>query len=169
MLGDASLPAPVGVGNNPHAFSLVWRSDFFCREHTPLRIEPEAGKSLEDGDKSASTKVRGIFDEDVRRLNFLDDPLELEPEPASVARQPCACASAGDVLAWESPADDINAPTPRVAVKRSHVIPDRESRQESITLSSKEDASAVGINLNSADGAPTQEEPSQDASSSPRK
>jgi hypothetical protein len=67
-------------------------------------------------------------------------------------------------LAWESPADNIDIPAPLLAVEASHVIPDWERVKDSVALSRKQDASAVGINLNSADGAPSKQLSAQDAS-----
>jgi hypothetical protein len=72
----------------------------------------------------------------------------------------CAVIGAG-----ESAANDIDASPPRLAVEGLHIVPDWESRQESVALSGEQDSAAVGIKLNSADGAPSKEFASQDASS----
>jgi hypothetical protein len=68
-------------------------------------------------------------------------------------------------LAWKSAANDIDVSAPRLAVEGLHIVPDWEPRQESVPLSGKQNSAAVGIKLNSADGAPSKEFASQDASS----
>lgn len=55
MLGLSSLPRVVGLGKDPHSFSDMRGAHRVRSQHTPLRIVPQAGKILEDGDKSAST------------------------------------------------------------------------------------------------------------------
>jgi len=72
-------------------------------------------------------------------------------------------------LAGESSADNIDVSAPLSAVETAHVIPDWERLKDSIALPGKQDASAVGIKLNSADGAPSKQLPSQDAASCPCK
>lgn len=157
------------MGHDPHALACLARSHVVCSEHTPARIKPQAGKVLQDGDKSASAKERGVFDEDVRRSDFADDAGELAPQTASSPGKTGAATCRTDVLAGESAADDIHASAPGIAVEGADVIPDRESPEEPVSLTGEQNAAAVGINLNSADGAPSKEEPSQDASSGPCK
>jgi hypothetical protein len=81
----------------------------------------------------------------------------------------CATSSAADVLARESAADDVDVASPLLAVEGAHVVPDGEPWQETVSLSGEQDVPAVGIKLNSADGAPSKEAASQDASSCPCK
>jgi hypothetical protein len=58
---------------------------------------------------------------------------------------------------------------PWLAVESSHVVPDWKSVKTSVGLSSKQHSAGVGIKFNSADGAPSKQFPSQDASSCPCK
>jgi len=97
--GDISFPAPVGVGSNPHALALMWGAEVGRAQHTPARIIPEAGKVLEDGDKSASTKVLGVFDERPLRLDLADDAGKLSPQSRAGAGESSARARSADVLA----------------------------------------------------------------------
>jgi hypothetical protein len=80
----------VGVGNNPHSLALMWGTEIGRAQHTPSRIIPEDGKILEDGDKSASAKVRGIFDERPLRLDLADDAGELCPQSRACAGESSA-------------------------------------------------------------------------------
>jgi hypothetical protein len=72
-------------------------------------------------------------------------------------------------LAGKSSADDIDRPAPSLAVEGSHVVPDWESAKASVSLSRKQDSARIGINLDSADGAPSKQSASQDAASCPCK
>jgi hypothetical protein len=157
------------VGHDPHALACLARSGVVCPEHTPARIEPQDGKVLQDGDKSASAKERGVFDEDVRRSDFADDAGELAPQTASSPGKTGAATCRTDVLAGESAADDIHCAPPSMSVKCSHVIPDWEAAKTSVSLASKQDSARIGINLDSADGAPSKQFSSQDAASCPCK
>lgn len=157
------MPVVVGVGNDPHSLPTMGGADVMSSEHTPSRIEPHCGKVFEDSDKSASTQVRGVFDKNVRRLNFVDDAGEMRPESALRAFDTPTLAGGADVLARESSRDDINVSTPRPSVEGPHIVPDRESLEYSVALPGKQDIAAVGINFNSANGAPSKEDPSKDA------
>jgi hypothetical protein len=70
-----------------------------------------------------------------------------------------------DILAGKASTDDVNFSSPGDTIKRSDVIPDRESWEISISLSCEQDLAAIGINFNSTDGAPAKEVPSQDSTS----
>ena len=59
----------------------------------------------------------------------------------------------------------MHSSCPGLAVEGSHVIPHREPWQQAVALAGKQHASGVGINFNSAHGAPSKEVPSQDAAS----
>jgi hypothetical protein len=74
-----------------------------------------------------------------------------------------------DVGAGKPSTDDIDAPGPWSAVEGSDVVPDGECWQHPVTLAGEQHAARVGINLDSADGAPSKEAPAQDAASCPCK
>jgi len=128
-------------------------------------MKPHAGKVLQDDDKPASTKVRRVLNEDVRRLDLLNDARELSPKTGSLAIEPGARSGAADVLAWEPSADDIDFAVPWLAVERPNVVPDREAIENAVALPGEQYRTAIGIKLDSADGAPAKEDSSQDATS----
>ncbi len=158
MLGEASFPAPVGVGSNdPHAVALVRRTDVPSSKHTPASIKPQVGKPREDDVEASSAKHRRVFGEDKRRPNLANDSEHLEPQAAALACQSSATPGAGDVLAGEASADNVDASRPRRAVEGSDVIPYREGLEHSVALSLSEHALAVLVDLDGADGAPSEQ------------
>lgn len=64
-------------------------------------------------------------------------------------------------MTGEAAADDVDEPAPRFAVESDNVIPDREGREDAIALSGEQNAAAVGINFDSADGHVAEEVPAQ--------
>lgn len=157
MLGEPSFPAPVGVGSNdPHAVSLVRRTDVMSSEHTPRRIKPQAGKPREDDVQSSSAEPGAVLGKDERRPHFANDTEHLEPESRSVSGETCSASSAGDVLAREAAGNNVNCSAPRHAVERADVIPDWEGLEVSVSLALSEHALAMGVDLDCADGAPAE-------------
>ena len=138
-------------------------------KHTPSRIVPHRGKITEDSGKSVSNKVRHVLHEDNSRSNLIDDSRHVAPETASSTIDASASTRNGYVLAGEPSGDDVDVASPGQPLKRSHVVPDRESRQESVPLPLEEAFSAPGIKFTSTDGAPAKEEPAQQAASRPCK
>jgi hypothetical protein len=96
-------------------------------------------------------------------LNFADDPCEVGPQAGTLAADSCSLSGGRYVLTGESPRNHINTSAPRSSVERRNVIPDWEGFKASVGLSGKQDFAGIGINFNSADGAPSKEFPSQDA------
>lgn len=71
----------VGVGTqDPHAVPAMPGSNLARAEHTPLRIEPEVGQSLEDTVEASRSEELGVFHEDECGSNFADHAEHLEPE-----------------------------------------------------------------------------------------
>jgi hypothetical protein len=91
------------------------------------------------------------------------------PQAASLALDSGPFSGAGNVLAREASGHDVNEASPWSAIECPHVVPYRESWKPSIALSGQQDAAGVGIKLDSADGAPAKQVPSQDAASCPCK
>jgi len=60
-------------------------------------------------------------------------------------------------------------PAPGLAVERAHVIPNGEPLEDPVALSGEQHAAREGIKLDSADGAPSQEDASQDSTACPCK
>src|SRR6185295_18017392 len=98
-----------------------------------------------------------------------NDASEVSPEPAARSGDPDAAASGADVLAGKAATDGIDVPAPGLAVEGTDVVPYRERFKQPIPLPGEQHASAKGIKLDSADGAPAQQAPSQDAASRPCK
>jgi hypothetical protein len=157
MLGEPSLPAPVGVGSNdPHSVPLVRRTDVMSSDHTPRRIKPQVGKPAEDDVQSSSAEPRGVLGKDERRANLANDAEHLEPESRAVSGETSAASRAGDVLAGEASRNNVNCSAPRRAVERADVVPDGEWIEVSVSLALSEHALTVGVDLDGADGAPTE-------------
>jgi hypothetical protein len=158
-----------GVGHNPHALALVGSAGVGSPQHTPARIEPQRGQVSENASEPASSESWGVLHERVPWSYLANDASELRPEPGALAVETGTLAGGTDVLAREAAADDIDVPTPGPAVEGADVVPDRERLEQSVALAGEQHASAVGINLDSADGAPAQQAPSQDAATCPCK
>lgn len=112
-------------------------ADVASSEHTPPRRIPHTGKVLEDGDKSASAKVRGVFREDKARPYLANDARVLAPEAATLSSEPGSCSGALDVLAGEPAADDVDVSSPRAPVERADIVPDGELGEETVSLASE--------------------------------
>lgn len=144
-------------------------ADVARSQHIPTRIKPERGQITEDDTEPARSEHWGVLHEDVGGSNLANDASELSPETAALAIDAGALARARDVLAREAAADDVDVPTPGLPIEGADVIPDGEGLEVPVSLPSEQHAPRVGINLDSADGAPAQQEPSQDAASCPCK
>jgi hypothetical protein len=165
MLGEPSFPAHVGVGSHdPHTVSSMRSADVVSSQHIPARIKPERGQVTEDDSEAARSEHWGVLHEHVGGSNLANDASEVAPEPTALALDAGAAPGARDVLAREPAADDVDVSAPGRAGEGADVIPDGERVELSVSLTREQDAPAVGINLDSADGAPSKEEPSQDAS-----
>jgi hypothetical protein len=134
-------------------------------QHTPLRIETQRGQVPENSTEPPNSEHWGVLHEDVTGSYLANDTSEFRPESGLLPVDAGAFAGAGDVLAGEAAGDDVDVAAPLVPVEGPDVVPDGELGQASVALSGEEYVSSVGINLNSADGAPSKEEPSQDAAS----
>jgi len=107
----------VGVGTEEEpSFADVRRSNGLCAVHPPLRIEPEAGKPLEDVAQSAGAEPGDVLKEDESCPAVADDVEDVVEQPSFVGG---ASAFAGEAvgLAGESSRHEIHLPTPRAAVE----------------------------------------------------
>jgi hypothetical protein len=157
---------PIRVGsNNPGSLAAMPSSHLVRPHNSPLRIETQLGKVSKDGPESPNREICDVLHEDVAWSHFANDAGHFLPEPAFLASNPSSVSDARDVIAGEAPRDDMDASGPWVPVEGPHIVPDGEVVKHSIPLAGKEDLAGVGINLNSADGAPSKEFASQDASS----
>jgi hypothetical protein len=160
---DASLA--LGVGQDPEALPPMRGTNIVRSQLTPFRVVPQRGQVPENSTKPPNSEHWRVLHERESWSYLANDASELRPQAASLSVDACSFAGCADVLAGEPAADDVNVSSPWVAVEGLHVIPDREAWQVPVSLPGEQDGSAVGINLNSADGAPAKEDSSQDAAS----
>jgi hypothetical protein len=176
-------PRTVG-GEEPEAIALVWSSNGSRGETSPLRIEPHRVKVAEDASEPTASQVGGVFGEDERRLNLGDDPPVLAPESGLVPVDARFAARGADVLARESAGDDVDASAPRSPVEGAEssddaevellelpadVIVDLDLGPSAVVSASGKHSTAVGVNLDGADGAPPEDRAAVQSSASPGK
>jgi len=138
-------------------------------QHSPSRIIPHRGKITEDHGKTSGNKQRAVFHKHETRSNLTNNARHFLPQTGPSSCDTRSFSSRANILTGEASADDINSTMPGFTIKGAHVIPDWESVKTSVRLSGKQDASGVGIKLDSADGAPSKQSPSQDSTSCPCK
>jgi len=148
---------------------LVRSSGVGSAEHSPFRIEPHRGQVTEHNVKPARGKERGVLHEDELRSNFANDSRHLFPEAGAFTRDAVASAGCADVLAGKPSRNHVDTASPRVSVKGSHVIPDRERLQNSIILALDEYSSGIGFIFDCADCSPSEQVSCEYASTSPGK
>jgi len=145
----------------------MWRSGVCRSQHSPPRIEPHRGQVSENPAKPPRSEHWRVLHEDESRSYFTNDSGHLAPEAGAFAVDACALAGAADVLTGEPACDDVDSTPPRSPVEGAHVVPDGEAGEVSVSLAGEEDASAVGIKFDSADGTMAEEEVCEDASTGP--
>ena len=141
----------VGVGKNEYSLPDVLRSFLVGRKHTPLSRVPDLGQVLNDDAQAEGREKWRVLREHSAWLDFSNDSSVLLPKAATRARNSnCVCVGCADVLAGESPTDSVNVSAPRLPIEGCDIIPDWESRQDSVALSLQQDLLAVGINFHCA-------------------
>jgi hypothetical protein len=98
----------VGVAHDPDSVPLVRCANGSSGYRVPFRIKPERREAAEDFVQSSSAKGCNIFNDDVPRLRFFDESVELIPETGSFARESGSESSDTDILARESSAYNVN-------------------------------------------------------------
>jgi len=128
----------VGVpSQTPETFSFVGCSDFASGKYVPCTIVPEGGKVANDDVKPPVADLGRVLDEDEGRPNLFDDAGHVMPQAGTFTVESEAFATASEVRhvgAGESSTDDIDAASPRFAVEGPHVVPYRESGEDSVSL-----------------------------------
>lgn len=138
-------------------------------DDTPLRIEPHRGQVPENASESSSSERCGVLHEDKAWDHLPNDPSEFDPEPGRFAFDSFSVLSTdGDVGTREPASDDIHESSPRSPVERSDIIPDCEGLETAVVLAREEDVPSVGVEFDGADGSPTEELASEQASTSAR-
>jgi hypothetical protein len=150
-----------GVGNNPNSLTLVWRSHIFRAQHSPFRIVPQRGQITEDSPEPAKSEHWGVFHEDFSRSYLANNPGHVPPKAASFASDPGTFPGCADVLAGKPSRNHVNNSPPRSAVKGANVIPNREGREKSVILSGAQYACGIGVALDSANRAPSEQLPAK--------
>jgi hypothetical protein len=170
VLQQTFIPSVLhGVGHDPDAFADVSCSNVRSGKHSPSRIEPHLGQVSENSSEPPRSESWRVLHERERRSYFTNDPGHFQPQSASLSVKSVAGSGNGNVLAREPPADNLHPSAPRLTIEGSHVVPYREGWQQSVALSGKQHSSRVLSKFNSADGAPSKQVSSQDATSCPCK
>jgi hypothetical protein len=115
--------------------------------------------------KSSRSEVWGVFHEDESWFHLANDPCHFPPEAGVFAVGSLSfLVGTGYVGAGESPADDICAAVPRLAVEGRDIIPNREPWEYSIPLPLQQDAAGVWFNFDSADGSMSAKDSAENSS-----
>lgn len=133
------------------------RSNGGRRESCPLRIEPEVGKRSENAVEPPVSESWAVLHEDVARSHLANDAVHLPPEPRPLAIETITATRDRDVLAGEAAGNNIDSPAPGVPVEGVDVVVDLEAVGVEQAGTSGEDVSPVGLGLDGADGAPSEE------------
>lgn len=155
------------VGNNPESVSTMAEAKEARGYAIPSTVIPALGQPSEYGvhvPVGLSKEAWYVLQQEVLGSYFANDAKGVRPHVLFVISS-LSLADNTEGLAGESGRQHITVASPWCPVKGSDVIPDGEGVEHPVALSCEEDSSCVGINLNSADGAPAKELPSQDASS----
>jgi hypothetical protein len=147
---------------------LVRRSNVGSSQHCPAAVIPEHGQITEHSSESPSKERWAVFHEDVAGLNLANDTRHVGPHAASLSVNSGAFAGHADVLAGKASRNDVNTAAPWSAVKGANVIPNREGREKAVILSGGKYACGIGLPLNGTDGAPSEQPPPENASTSAR-
>lgn len=144
------------------------RSTGVVRSHNPpFTTHPQRGKVAEYSVKPPRSEHWAVLHEREPGLYLANDPGHFGPQSASLSVKSVTLSGDADVLAGETSANDVNVSPPWVAVEGSDVIPHGEGWEHSVPLPCKHDRPWKGSKLNSADGAPSKQVSSQDASTTP--
>jgi hypothetical protein len=132
-----SISEANGVGsNNPHSFPPVIRTDVPSSQYPDASHIPQAAKSFDHSTEALGTKFLRIFRYDKARPNLFNDSQHFEKQARTFSGDSLATTGTANILAREPSGNDINLTIPRATVKRSDIIPNRESWEATIGLSS---------------------------------
>ena len=137
-------------------------------EHAPVHIEPHRGQVSENGSKSPANESWAVLHEDESRCHLANDPRHLPPESAPGPVDSSALSGDADVLTGKPSRNHVNTASPWASVEGANVIPDRERGEASVVLPGDQYVPCVGVVLDGADGAPSEEVPPEYASTSAR-
>jgi len=133
-------------------------------QHSPFCIIPHFGQVSENSSKPARSEHWGVLHEDVAGSYFANDSGHVTPHARPIPVDSCAFSGCTDVLTWESPADDIDAATPRFPVEGLHVVPDWEAGQASVPLAGEKALAGVLVPFDSAYAGMSEKHSAEDSS-----
>jgi hypothetical protein len=125
-------------------------------QHCPFTVIPERGQITEHSSESASNESWTVFHERIAGSNLANDPRHVRPESRLLAVNSGALSGDADVLAGKAARYHVNNASPYFSSKTPNVIPNRERRENAFILSAGKYACCVGIDLDGADGPPSQ-------------
>ena len=131
-------------------------------------MKPHSGKVAKDSVPSSKSKVCGVFNEGESGPNFAKHSGEMEPQTATFTFDALATAGGADVLAREASRNHVNNSSPWSPVEGLHVVPDGKGVENSVVLPGHEDAPAILVDFDCADGSPAEEFSAKYAASSAR-
>lgn len=122
---DARVPSlAITVGHKEEPPPEVRRSDLGRAEHSPLRIEPEAGQGCENVSEPSNNDAWHVFQEDETGSNLAKYARDVGPQPALVL-EAATLAGWAEGLTRESRSNAIHDATPRLTIEGGDVRPDR--------------------------------------------
>ena len=152
IVSDFRAPSVAfGVPHEPEPRAEVRGANGCRAEQTPFRIEPELGKVVEDMGQPESNKLGDVLQQDESGSQVSDDGCDGWPEPALIVSS-TLLPSRAERLARETGSDEIHSATPRSAVERGEVIPDRSLIQTRLRHPLHENGRCVGVPLNVSHG-----------------
>jgi hypothetical protein len=105
----------LGVGQKPNPVARMWSADRGSRYAMPLRVIPDRGQVAENSAKPsawlfarATKQVCDVLHDEELRSKFANKSVDFGPKAASRSFHASASPGNRDVLARESPADDIH-------------------------------------------------------------
>jgi hypothetical protein len=90
----------------------------------------------------------------------------VSPHPAGFSVDACALSGTTNICAGKAARNDINTASPWLSIEGLHIVPDWEWFEASVVLSSHKNACGIGVPLDGADGAPSEEFASEYSSTS---
>jgi hypothetical protein len=138
----ASPASGVGMLSvNPDALSEMIQARWAKRPdgvgsgyNSPATIIPHRGKITNDSHPSAKSERWRVFNEHDTGSNVANDSGLFSPESGFFVVKPASIAGHADAFTGETSNHSVNQSSPRFSVKGSHVIPDWELRQDSVSL-----------------------------------
>ena len=137
-----------------------------CSNNAVGRTVPHRGQVSENNSKPPRSEYWAVLHEDVARSYFANDPCHFFPHSAAFPFDAFSLSGAANVLTGKPARNHVNNSAPRVSVKGTNVIPNRERRENAFILSGCKYSSGVGFPFDGAYAFPSEELSPKDATSS---